>query len=68
MVSKHNRLKIYGGSQDPPQTWWPPNMPKQNGEIESLSDFSDIEEVNPVESIMQENAFQKRFSIREINE
>jgi len=43
-------------------------MPKQNGEIESLSDFSDIEEVNPVESIMQENAFQKRFSIREINE
>ena len=52
LVSKNNRLKAYGGNQDPPMAWWPPNMPKQNGPVDSLSDFSDIEEINVVESIM----------------
>mgnify|MGYP006969972557 CR=1 FL=1 len=46
-------------------------MPKliSDGPDESLSDFSDIEEINAVESIMVESPLQRRISlISEINE
>ena len=70
LIDKENRLKIYGGNQDPPSSWWPPNVPKRISDVdESLSDFSDIEEIKAIESIMEESPVQRRMTlISEINE
>jgi len=70
LVDKENRLKIYGGNRDPPSSWWPPNVPRKiSDENKSLSDFSDIEEIKAIESIMEESPVQRRMTlISEINE